>query len=120
MKILKMKVASFTPASGDLVIHFASDTAERPIDDYPAYPLQVITDGDMPISDVLRAVAATGWGIAEQQEAAEQAARDNDKVAEYMELVGKEFSFDPAELFPPPPPTCAAANQPSTDGLIEL
>jgi hypothetical protein len=120
MRNLKIKIAGFDRLSGLLNVRFAFSDAARPIDDYEPYQLQVLDDTDAGIDQVLRAIGQAGWSIAEQQEAADAAVQNDHRMAQFAAMVGKEFDFQPDQLFPPPAPACAATNQPQTTGLIEL
>lgn len=116
-----MKVVSYDSLTGDIAVRFAFSDAPRAIDDYPSHTVQVLDEnGGADMARVLHALATTGWEIASQQQIVELQAADSARVSAYQALIGNEYRFTKDELFPPPPATCAAANQPNTTGLIEI
>ena len=120
MQAMQMKVVNFDALSGAISIKFAADTAEKPIDDYPAHDFNVVEmDSDVKIEHILKALAQNGWNIAFQQEASEEIARNNHKIGVYKNLVGNRFSYTQEELFAPE--ACIAEeNQPSSQGLMVI
>lgn len=120
MNKLNMKIVSFDKLTGTIEACFASDRAERPIEEYPRHPIQVVDeDGGSDLADVMKAIAQTGWQIAVQQQAAEDQAKNDTRMGQYAALVGQEFGYAAEDLFAAPK-CCAADNQPTTEGLIEL
>jgi hypothetical protein len=120
MNSLKMKVVGFDIIKSTLQIKFASDLAEKPIDEYETHLFSVVQE-DNAVTDeqILQALAQNGWNIALQQEIAEQTAKDNQKVDQYKSYVGKEFSYTAEELFAPQ--ACQAAEeQPLSQGLMVI
>jgi hypothetical protein len=120
MQSLQMKIAGFDVLTGALLIKFAADTSEKPIDDYPAHQFNVVENNEtVTLDEVLKALAQTGWDIAFQQEVAEQTAKNNEKVAIYKSLIGSSYTYTGEELFAPPQ-SCPSENQPSTQGLMVI
>ena len=120
MQSLQMKIDGFDVLNGTILIKFAGDTAEKPIDDYPAHQFNVVEENEnVNLEEVLKALAQTGWNIAFQQEVAEQIAKDNEKIVLYQSLVGSSYVYTGEELFAPPQ-ACPANNQPSTQGLMVI
>lgn len=120
MQSLKMKIDGFDVLNGTILIKFAGDTAEKPIDEYPSHKFNVVEDNEnVTLNAVLKALAQTGWNIAFQQEVAEQTAKNNEKVAIYQALIGSSYEYSGEELFAPE--ACVAEdNQPSTQGLMVI
>ena len=119
MNALKMKVVGFDVVKSTLQIKFASDLAEKSIDEYEAHLFNVVQDGDVTNEEIIKALAQNGWNIALQQEIAEQTAKDNEKVFQYKSYVGKEFEYTVDELFNPQP-TIPAEEQPISTGLMVI
>lgn len=116
---LRMKVVGFDVIKSSLEIKFASDLAEKPIEEYETHLFNVVQENEVTDEDILKALAQNGWNIALQQEIAEQTAKDNKKVAQYKNYVGKEFSYTTEELFAPQ--ACQAAeDQPLSQGLMVI
>jgi hypothetical protein len=115
MQSLKMKIVEFNPLNGILSIKFASDNAEKKIEEYPSHQFNVVEmHENVKLDEILKALAQNGWNIAFQQEAAEEIVRNNVKINIYKNLVGNEFSYTQQELFSQE----ASENQPNTDGLM--
>jgi hypothetical protein len=115
--LLKMKVVGFDAVKSTLQIKFASDLAEKPIDEYESHLFNVVQDGNATNEEIIKALAQNGWNIALQQEIAEQISKDNEKVSQYQSYVGKEFEYTADELFNPQP-TIPAEDQPISTGLM--
>lgn len=113
-----MKIVKFDTLNGTMSIKFAGDTAEKPIDDYPAHDFNIVEMHENVTTDqILKALAQNGWNIAFQQEASEEIARNSVKIGAYKNLVGNQFIYTQEELFAPE--ACVASeNQPSTEGLM--
>jgi hypothetical protein len=117
MNSLKMKIVGFDENKSTLLVKFASDLAEKPIEDYDFHYFNVVENDDgVVLDDILKALAQNGWNIALQQEIAEQTSKDNEKVQLYKALVDKEFDFTADDLFATP----AAEEQPITEGLMVI
>jgi len=116
---LRMKVVGFDVIKSTLQIKFASDLAEKPIDDYEAHLFNVVQKGDVTNEQIIKALAQNGWNIALQQEIAEQTAKDNEKVSQYKNYIGQEFNYTIEELFAPEP-TIPAEDQPLSQGLMVI
>jgi hypothetical protein len=116
---LRMKVVGFDVIKSTLEIKFASDLAEKPIDEYETHLFNVVQEGNVSNEEILKALAQNGWNIALQQEIAEQLAKDNEKVAQYKSYVGKELTYTTEELFNPRP-TIPAEDQPLSEGLMVI
>ena len=114
-----MKIVGFDIIKSTLEIKFASNLAEKPIDEYEAHLFNVVQDGNVTNEEIIKALAQNGWNIALQQEIAEQTARDNEKVSQYKSYVGKEFEYTAEELFNPQP-TIPAEDQPISTGLMVI
>lgn len=118
MNELKMKIVGFDVIKSTLQIKFASDLAEKPIDDYETHLFNVVQENDeVTDNQILKALAQNGWNIALQQEIAEQTAKDNTKITQYKRYVGQEFNYSIEELFAPEP-TIPAEDQPISQGLM--
>jgi len=117
MNSLKMKVVGFDVVKSTLQIKFASDLAEKPIDEYETHLFNVVQEGPVTNENIIQALAQNGWNIALQQEIAEQTAKDNQKVIQYKGYVGREFEYTAEELFSPKP-TIPAEDQPLSTGLM--
>ena len=115
MNSLRMKVVGFDVLKSTLQIKFASDLAEKSIDEYETHLFNVVQeDGQVTNDQILKALAQNGWNIALQQEIAEQTAKDNEKVAQYKSYIGKEYNYTYSELYS----TQAAEDQPLSQGLM--
>ena len=114
-----MKIVGFDVIKSTLQIKFASNLAEKPIDEYEAHLFNVIQDGDVTNEEIIKALAQNGWNIALQQELAEQIAKDNQKVSQYKSYIGQEFEYTAEELFNPQP-TVPAEDQPISTGLMVI
>ena len=114
-----MKVVGFDVVKSTLQIKFASDLAEKPIDDYEAHLFNVVQEGDVTNEEIIRALAQNGWNIALQQEIAEQTAKDNQKVSQYKSYVNQEFEYTEEELFTLRP-TIPSEDQPISTGLMVI
>jgi hypothetical protein len=114
-----MKVVGFDIIKSTLEIKFASDLAEKPIDEYETHLFNVVQEGDVTNEEIIKALAKNGWNIALQQEIAEQTAKDNEKVIQYKSYVGQEFEYTAEELFNPQP-TVPAEDQPISTGLMVI
>ena len=113
-----MKIVDVNYLTGVLKIKFASDTAQKPIDDYPEHEIQVLELDDMVTVDVaMNAIAQTGWNIALQQENQENIIKNNSRLKEYADLVSKvqTFSFSDLNGFSE---GTASDIQPSIQGLM--
>ena len=120
MNSIRMKVVGFDVIKSTLQIKFASDLAEKPIDDYEAHLFNVVQENnEVTDNQILKALAQNGWNIALQQEIAEQIAKDNEKISQYKTYVGKEFNFTAGDLFAPGP-TIPAEDQPLSEGLMVI
>jgi hypothetical protein len=117
MNFLKMKVVGFDDLKGTLQIKFASDLAEKPIDEYETHLFNVVQESEVSNEDIVKALAQNGWNIALQQEIAEENAKDNQKIAQYKNYVGLEFEYNFEELFNSQP-TIPAEEQPLSTGLM--
>ena len=117
MNSLKMKIVGFDTLKGAVQIKFASDLADKAIDEYPSYDFNVVENDDSVIlDDVLKALAQNGWSIALQQEIAETISKDNKKIELYKTVIGQEFVFTEDIFMPTTCPT--AENQPLSTGLV--
>jgi hypothetical protein len=115
-----MKIVGYDILKSTLQIKFASDLAEKPIDEYETHLFNVVQENDtVTDNEILKALAQNGWDIALQQEIAEQTARDNKKVSQYKSYVGKEFTYSSTEIFMPEQ-TIAAEDQPLSQGLMVI
>ena len=119
MNSLRMKVVGFDVVKSTLQIKFASDLAEKPIDEYETHLFNVVQEGAVTNEDIIKALAQNGWNIALQQEVAEQIGKDNQKVNQYKSYIGKEFEYTADELFNLQP-TMAAEDQPLSQGLMVI
>ena len=119
MNALKMKIVGYDILKSTLQIKFASDLAEKTIDEYETHLFNVVQDGDVTNEQIIKALAQNGWNIALQQEIAEQTAKDNEKVSQYKKYVGQEFNYTAEELFNPQP-TIPAEDQPISTGLMVI
>jgi hypothetical protein len=110
-----MKIVGFDVIKSTLQIKFASDLAEKLIDEYEEHLLTVLQEHDQVTDEeIIKALAKNGWNIALQQELAEQTAKDNKLVSQYKNYVSKEFEYTADELFF----TQAAEEQPISTGLM--
>jgi len=115
---LRMKVVGFDKLKSTLQIKFASDLADKSIEEYETHLFNVVElDESVTNNTILKALAHNGWNIALQQEIAEQTAKDNKKVSQYTGYVGQEFTYSFEELFSPDP-TLPAEDQPLSTGLM--
>ena len=115
-----MKIVGFDELKSTISIKFASDLAEKPIDDYEAHLFNVVElDRDVDDIVILKALANAGQDIALQQEIAEQTAKDSKMVAKYKGYVGKELVFTANELFNIGP-SIPAEDQPISVGLMVI
>ena len=120
MNSLIMKVVGFDVIKSTLQIKFASDLAEKPIEEYETHLFNVVQENNQVTdSEILKALAQNGWNIALQQEIAEHIAKDNEKVNQYKSYVGQEILFTQEELFAPEA-AVASENQPITQGLMVI
>ena len=117
MNFLKMKVVGFDVLKSTLQIKFASDLAEKSIDEYDTHLFNVVEENKVSNDEIIRALAQNGWNIALQQEIAEQTAKDNQKVDQYKSYVGLQFEYNFEELFNSQP-TIPAEDQPLSTGLM--
>jgi hypothetical protein len=118
MNSLKMKIVGFDTIKSALSIKFASDLAEKNIDEYESHLFNVVQENEEITNDeILKALAQNGWNIALQQEIAEQIAKDNKKINQYKNYVGEEFEYTIEELFGPQN-IVAAEDQPLSQGLM--
>lgn len=115
-----MKIVGFDTIKSTLKIKFASDLAEKSIDEYDWHEFNVIElNEDVTEKQVLKALAQNGWNIALQQEIAEQTAKNSKKVAYYKSLENTNFKYSAEELFEPE--ACQAAeDQPLSQGLMVI
>jgi len=114
-----MKVVGIDVVKSTLEIKFASDLAEKPIDEYETHLFNVVQENPVTNEEIIKALAQNGWNIALQQEIAEQIAKDNEKVSQYQSYVGKEFEYTAEELFKSQP-TIPAEDQPISTGLMVI
>lgn len=120
MNSLHIKVVDYDVIKSTLYIKFASDLAERPIDEYEAHMFNVVEESESTSdAEILKSLAQAGWNIALQQEIAEQIAKNSIKVAKYKSYVGQELLYTQEELFSP---VCnvAAEDQPISVGLMVI
>lgn len=117
MDSLKIKIVGYDVIKSSLQIKFASNLAEKPIDEYETHLFNVVQDGEVTNDEIIKALAQNGWNIALQQEIAEQTAKDNEKVSQYKSYVGQKFEYTYEELFIPQP-TIPAKEQPISTGLM--
>ena len=117
MNYLRMKVVGFDVQKGAIQLKFASDLAEKSIDEYPSYDFNIVEmDVDVSLDDILKALAQNGWNIAFQQEVAETSAKDNEKIKQYQQIIDEQFEFSYDDLYATP----AAEEQPFTEGLMVI
>ena len=117
MNKLTMKIVGFDILTSSLHIKFASDLAEKDIEEYPYHAFNVVEMNEQVTQEeVLSALAVNGWYIALQQDVAEDIARNSTKITEYQGLIGTEFGFTGEDLFA----LQAAENQPQVEGLMVI
>jgi DNA-binding PucR family transcriptional regulator len=114
-----MKVVGFDIIKSTLEIKFASDLAEKPIEQYETHLFNVVQNGEVTNEEIIKELAKNGWNIALQQEIAEQIAKDNEKVSQYKSYVNQEFEYTAEELFNPQS-TIPAEDQPISTGLMVI
>ena len=115
-----MKFVGFNIIKSTIQIKFASDLAEKSIDEYDYHEFNVVELHDnVQIDEILKSLALAGWNIALQQEIAEQTAKNNEKVNLYKSFINQEFTFSEESLFAPP--ECKVSEkQPLSTGLMVI
>lgn len=115
-----MKIVGFDTIKSTIKIKFASDLAEKSIDEYDWHEFNIVElNENVTENEILKALAQNGWNIALQQEIAEQTAKNSKKVAYYKSLEGTNFKYSAEELFASE--VCQAAeDQPLSTGLMVI
>ena len=85
---------NYEESSGSLIVAFASEKAQKSIDDYPACAYQPTMFDTQDPAKVIENIARAGIFVTQQQDK-EEAFRSNVELAnQYKEYIGKEFTFD--------------------------
>jgi hypothetical protein len=98
MQSIKLKIMNYDEVTGSLIVTFASDKAENPIDHYPACAYQPTMYDTQDPEKVLKEIARAGIHVANQQDKEEAFKNDPELKAAYKNLIGKEFEFNVSEL----------------------
>lgn len=99
MSKLLMKVSGFDDQTKSVQAKFCYDDAMKTIDEYPAYSFQPTMFPDITDPVIfIRKVAQAGIHIADQQKRFEMISNDATFLNSIQDEVGKEYSFDIAEL----------------------
>lgn len=100
-----MKVVNYDPSTSSLIVTFASEKAQKSIDEYPLAAYQPTMFDTQDPEKVIEHIARAGIHVAQQQDK-EEAFKENTELAEmYKSYIGKEFEFDVDTLLESAPQT---------------
>jgi hypothetical protein len=91
---IKVKICGYDELSNSVIVKFASDTTEKPIDDYQAcaYQPTMFSVGDP--ESVIKEIARAGIFSVTEQERKEKFVKDIATIQKYQQYIGKEFEYD--------------------------
>jgi hypothetical protein len=98
MPSIKMKIVNYDPSTSSLIVTFASEKAQKSIDDYNAYAYQPTMFDTQDPEKVIEHIARAGIHIVKQQDKEEEFKNNTVLNSVYKSLVGKEFEYDISDL----------------------
>ena len=105
MSKVRVKIHNYDITSNSLVVSFASDKAQKSIDDYPraAYQPTMFNETD-PIK-ILEHIARAGIHVAQVQDREEEFLSNSANIEALNSFVGQEFEYDIEHLVSTTPQT---------------
>lgn len=101
---LNMKIHGYDEASHSLIVSFSTDESVKNVDEYQKMAFNPASIVGTP-EETLKKIAQRGLQTAIGQDKKDAEIADNSVIDAYKSLVGQTFTYDVADITPPPSDT---------------